>query len=199
MKLLNKINIDNKSIKEIIIYGFLFQATIIISGVVLGSLIGVIFPLDEVFEIEREPFAYCIWAIFLAPILEELIFRKFLYNKLENKISRKKAMILSSVIFGIIHIRFLPIILASIAGYQCCLIYDKYKTIVAAIIFHGTCNAIGLLNGNVLKVFYVANITLNSLICFIISFILLITIIILLKKQYKNLFKNECIYTNLNY
>lgn len=67
--------------------------------------------------------------------------------------------------------------------------YDSYAYFVWAIIFHSVCNAIGLINGNFLRDFYVNKGVLITAIIFTISIVLLVATIILYRRQAENIFK----------
>ncbi|VYU53531.1 CAAX amino terminal protease self- immunity [Clostridium tertium] len=183
--------IEIKEVKNIAIYAVLFQVIVILIQIIISTGISTIFPSDEIIKLEYESYMYFIWAIIFAPIIEEIIFRQGLYGLLKKKISLKKAMVIASIIFGVIHIQPITIIFAFFAGYNCCLIYEKYKTIIAPIIFHSVCNAIGLINGNFLRDFYVNKGVLITAIIFTISIVLLVATIILHRRQAENIFKNS--------
>lgn len=81
----------------------------------------------------------------IGPILEEYIFRYYLYNKLIEFNSKKKTIILNSLIFGILHGSLLNIIYAFILGLFINIIYNKYKNIYYCILIHIGANLMGLL------------------------------------------------------
>lgn len=85
-------------------------------------------------------------AIILAPILEELFFRKILFNGLLKKYSFVISIIVSSLLFAFIHIpNWLNLIPTFIFGIICCLIYIKTKNILYPILFHFIGNLISFL------------------------------------------------------
>lgn len=88
--------------------------------------------------------------------LEEMIFRGFLFKMME-KGNVKRAIIVSSITFGIGHIvnllngaNFLPTILqvcyAITIGYMLVIIFYKSKSIIPCILFHGIFNALSIFN-----------------------------------------------------
>lgn len=84
--------------------------------------------------------------IILAPILEEVFFRKILFNGLLKKYSFLISVIVSSLFFALIHIpNWLNLIPSFIFGIICCLIYIKTKNILYPIIFHFTGNLISFI------------------------------------------------------
>ena len=88
--------------------------------------------------------------------LEEIIFRGFLF-KMMLKDNAKKAIIVSSITFGIGHIvnllngaDFIPTLLqvcyAIAIGYMLVMIFYKSKSIIPCIIFHGVFNSLSIFN-----------------------------------------------------
>jgi membrane protease YdiL (CAAX protease family) len=75
--------------------------------------------------------------LIIAPVLEELFFRKFLLNKLLEKYSLVTSIIVSSLLFSLIHIEtpknLFPTLLFGILGG---LIYIKTRRIAYPILFH---------------------------------------------------------------
>ena len=91
-------------------------------------------------------------AIF-APIIEEIIFRGFLYNFIKKILNRNAAIILSSLAFGALH--YSPYqklaniyIVTSIAffGVFLSLIYERQKSLISPIFLHFAFNSLSLLN-----------------------------------------------------
>lgn len=99
---------------------------------------------------------FYILAMLTVGFLEELIFRGFLYNLLAKE-NVKKAMIISSITFGIGHIvnllngahlvpPLLQICYAISLGYLFVLIFNKSNSLLPAIITHSIINSLGFLN-----------------------------------------------------
>ena len=73
----------------------------------------------------------------IGPILEELLFRGIVYNKLLEFNNHKKSCIITSVMFSIIHFpNLITMIYTLILSFIMIYLYDKYKTLNAPIIFH---------------------------------------------------------------
>lgn len=77
-------------------------------------------------------------AVILAPICEELIFRGFIFNKMLLRFSPAKAVILSSVIFGALHLT--TGISPTLVGAVLCIIYMKYQSIIPCMVIHAIHN-----------------------------------------------------------
>lgn len=78
----------------------------------------------------------------IGPIYEEILFRYILYNRLTNKYSIKKSIIITTTIFALIHLSLIKIIYAFIIGLILNLTYKKYKNILAPILIHISANII---------------------------------------------------------
>ncbi|OBR92590.1 MULTISPECIES: CPBP family intramembrane glutamic endopeptidase [Clostridium] len=74
-------------------------------------------------------------ASFIAPVVEELIFRGVVLNRLKAKIGVMKAVVLSSILFGAIHYE-VGMISAVVFGICMSLIYLKTKNIFVTISIH---------------------------------------------------------------
>lgn len=83
----------------------------------------------------RTTIIYSIGAALIAPFAEEFMFRGVLLNRLKIKIGMKKAIILSSILFGFIHFD-LAVVPAIIFGVCMCLIYNRTNNIFTSCIVH---------------------------------------------------------------
>ncbi len=70
-----------------------------------------------------------------APLMEELLFRAIIFKRISRKFNIYLGMILSSLIFGSLHIE-LAIIGAFLFGIACCILYIKYKNILIPMTVH---------------------------------------------------------------
>ena len=100
-------------------------------------------------------------------------------------------MIISSLIFGIIHINPVTIILSTIMGFISCKIYQKLKNIRYSMIFHGTCNffsTVLIIHFN--NMIYNLN-QINYIMSIVIVFILFIIAIFLMVIVYNKISKEK--------
>ena len=81
----------------------------------------------------------------ICPIVEELIFRGLVYKRLKKISSVMVAGIISSLLFGIYHGNWVQAPYAFIVGMLCVYVYEKYKSIVAPILFHMSANMLSVL------------------------------------------------------
>lgn len=79
-----------------------------------------------------------------APIMEELFFRAIIFKRISRKSNIYIGMIISSLVFGLLHIE-LAIIGAFIFGIACCILYIKYKNILIPMTVHFFNNLIAFL------------------------------------------------------
>ncbi|MDX1604378.1 MAG: CPBP family intramembrane glutamic endopeptidase [Salinimicrobium sediminis] len=92
-------------------------------------------------EADRFIFYEGIFAILLAPVLEELFFRKYLFGELLKKYSVTTAMLISSLCFSLLHISSLRNLLpAFLLGMIACIIYKRTGNIFYTIILHSLAN-----------------------------------------------------------
>jgi len=80
----------------------------------------------------------------IGPILEEVLFRYILLNDLKKFNSPKKAIIIATIIFALVHGSPIKILYAFILGLILNIIYDKYDNIKANIIVHMSANIIAI-------------------------------------------------------
>ena len=78
---------------------------------------------------------FLISIVIIAPLLEEIIFRRIVFKRLNMKFSFIISAIISSLIFGIGH-EFLGILGAIVFGVACCLLYIKYNNLLVPIAVH---------------------------------------------------------------
>lgn len=78
----------------------------------------------------------------IAPILEELIFRGFLYRYLRERMPVQAAMWVSALIFASLHM--IPELIPALVmvGYLLAYAYERSQTVIAPIIAHGVFNAV---------------------------------------------------------
>lgn len=118
----------------------------------------------------------------LGPILEELIFRGIVYNRLKQVTNIKKAMFFSSLIFALFHVDFSQICYAFFMGYLFVNIYEKYSSLKLSMIAHMSANI-------VITLFIAKIVSINVINQLIIYMILSILFVFLLKNC--NLFQKK--------
>lgn len=90
--------------------------------------------------------------VIVAPITEELLFRGVILSGLSSKYGSRKAVILTSLLFGLFHLNPVQIIGAIFVGLVLGWMKLKFDSIVVPIVFHGIYNALPLIFGRILKI-----------------------------------------------
>lgn len=78
--------------------------------------------------------------VILAPISEELIYRGLVYRRLRDYLGVKWAIVMSALIFGIIHGNMVQFVFAFLIGLALAAVYERYRTIWAPIAAHMAVN-----------------------------------------------------------
>lgn len=79
--------------------------------------------------------------VLLAPVSEELIYRGLVYRRIRDYLGVKNAIIISALIFGLIHGNAVQFIFAFAIGLAMAAVYERYRTIWAPIAAHMAVNA----------------------------------------------------------
>lgn len=88
-------------------------------------------------------FLYFINLCLLAPVVEEIFYRRFLYISIRSKTNVFWGCLISSTIFGMIHPSY--IIITTIIGVYLSLVYEKEGSLPVNMILHGSINFIYIL------------------------------------------------------
>ena len=83
-----------------------------------------------------------IYGSFVAPVVEEIIFRKLLLDRL-RRFGDLAAILLSGIVFGLFHMNLLQFLYASVLGFIFAYVTLKTNTIRYSIILHVLINMIG--------------------------------------------------------
>ncbi|WP_394348169.1 CPBP family intramembrane glutamic endopeptidase [Saccharicrinis carchari] len=84
-----------------------------------------------------------ITALILAPVIEELIFRKYIFTSLLQRYSLRVAFLVSCILFSLMHMPQLTNLIPTfMLGAACCLVYIKTKRIIYPILLHFTYNLV---------------------------------------------------------
>lgn len=94
--------------------------------------------------------AFIVIPTILAPILEEIVFRKVIFGALYKRMNFFFAAIISSVIFGAIHFDFTHLLIYSAMGFTFAYLYVKTKRIIVPIIVHMGMNSLTVLAQSVI-------------------------------------------------
>lgn len=114
----------------------------------------------------------------IAPVVEELIFRGLIYQRIKRYSKPITAMLLSALLFGVFHMNVVQGIYAFGFGLLAAYSYEKFHTILAPIVFHVVANlmAVFMTNSTALKNFYEkdSNVWILTIVCTIIAAVVLV-------------------------
>lgn len=109
----------------------------------------------------------------IGPILEELLFRGIVYNKLKEFNSINAAAVICGLIFGFMHSNIIDGLYAFLVNFILIYLYEKYNSLKVTITMHMSLNiTIILMLGFIIKRF-----TMFNLYLFIISFLILLILV----------------------
>ena len=83
--------------------------------------------------------------VILAPIVEELIFRGLIFNRIKGYLGFWAAAVISAAIFGIYHLNLAQGIYAFIFGILFCLIYRRFESLWSCIFMHAAANLLSVI------------------------------------------------------
>lgn len=87
-------------------------------------------------DLESNMIWYLLYAVVIAPVAEECLFRICLYRYLKRSFSWMSALVTSSIMFGLIHMTISHLITATLFGMLLCLILERTKCIWITIVCH---------------------------------------------------------------
>jgi membrane protease YdiL (CAAX protease family) len=98
-------------------------------------------PIDRFFQNTREAWALSLFGVTLAPLLEELFFRGFLYPVLVRRLTVVPAVVLTAVGFGLIHAPQLgrawaPVLIVFLVGVVLTITRAITKSVAAGLLIH---------------------------------------------------------------
>ena len=83
--------------------------------------------------------------VVIVPIIEEIVFRGLFYKLLRSYFSIVPSMLISSIIFSIVHENILVLIVLFSLGLILCYSYERNKSIIYPIVIHSLFNLLMLL------------------------------------------------------
>ncbi len=89
--------------------------------------------------------AIALAAVVMAPVCEEVVYRGFIYNLLKRYSRRWMAILLSALMFSVIHASLAQTVALTIFGCVQCILYDKARSLWLPMTLHAVYNAITLI------------------------------------------------------
>jgi hypothetical protein len=98
-------------------------------------------PIDRFFQNTREAWALSVFGVTLAPLLEELFFRGFLYPVLARRLGMVLAILFTASVFGLIHAPQLgrawaPVLVVFLVGVALTITRALTKSVAASLLIH---------------------------------------------------------------
>ncbi len=81
--------------------------------------------------------------ILVAPIAEEIFFRGFLHKGLRRRLPVWGAAVVSSIVFGLVHVHPLLMPALFVVGLGLALLYERQRSLLAPVVAHATFNILG--------------------------------------------------------
>jgi membrane protease YdiL (CAAX protease family) len=100
--------------------------------------------LTPIFAQLSSPWLLLIGGAIVAPIVEEIFFRGFVFAGLRPRYGWQRAAVISSALFALIHLIPTAIIPIFILGYIFAYLYQRSESIMPAILMHSATNALAL-------------------------------------------------------
>lgn len=161
--LIKKYNIKSKHINPLSCY------PLILLGISLSCIFNTtLFLFDKPNKVTVPLYISIIATGFIGPILEEILFRYILFNNLNKFNSKKKSLIITTIIFAVIHLNIIKIIYAFILGLILNITYIKSNNIKVPILIH--------ISANIMSIF-LKEFNIYILLLGLISFLISITIL----------------------
>ena len=115
--------------------------------------------------------------VIVAPIVEEVVFRGLVLSRLKKAMNVWVAVVISSLLFGLMHAQLLWVVYAFALGMLLAIVAERLNSIGASIILHMTFNLVGVFGDNI-------NLeNLQMLIVVVVSLIIMIAMIYIIMKK----------------
>jgi membrane protease YdiL (CAAX protease family) len=103
-------------------------------------------PMYELFKTRSSAFVMLVFAVLVAPIVEELLFRGLLYPVLNRSLGVPAALVLTSIGFALLHasqlaLAWAPLLTLFLVGMVLTLVRARYQSVLASTLVHMTYNA----------------------------------------------------------
>jgi hypothetical protein len=83
----------------------------------------------------------------VTPVAEEFLYRWVLYREFRSWLGRFPAILVSSLLFGVIHLNLVQFVYAAVLGLLLCLLVEYYQDVRPAMLGHMAANSLALLRG----------------------------------------------------
>lgn len=83
--------------------------------------------------------------VILAPMVEELVFRGLIFNRIRGFLGFWPAALISAAVFGVYHLNLAQGVYAFLFGMLFCLVYRKFKSLWCCIFMHASANLLSVI------------------------------------------------------
>lgn len=87
---------------------------------------------------------FIVIAVFLAPIVEEIVFRYWIYRYFKGKVNVMLASVVTGIVFASMHNNFVAFVPLFVLSICLCRAYERYGDIRSPMIIHGLFNAMNI-------------------------------------------------------
>jgi uncharacterized protein len=135
---------DRFSAGSLVMLGIGLAITVMVASALLPRTAPT--PIEKLLSSARALYVFALFGIAVAPLLEEIIFRGFLFKVLSDLTSPTAAAILTAILFGLLHTLQLSgnwgaVALIFVVGYFLALIRKTSGSTIASLIVHASYNA----------------------------------------------------------
>lgn len=137
---------------QVILWSFLGIFLAFGSQIIAGMIETYLFGIDagsentaNLIEISRNIPLFTILPTIIAPVLEEIVFRKVIFGSLYKRFNFFIAGILSALIFGVVHLEIEHLLVYTAMGFVFAFLYVQTKRIIVPIIVHAAMNTLVVL------------------------------------------------------
>ena len=127
-------------------YGVLL-AGLFIFALLIGSLLGDAAPfaqtIEEIIGAAQTPGEIAIYFVLVcifAPILEEIVFRGYVYGGLRRLMPMRHAVIIGAALFAAVHLNAAAFIMIGLIGVMLCYLYERTRSLLPGMVAHGVHN-----------------------------------------------------------
>ena len=172
-----------KHIPKILILGLTFA----IAFNYLFGLLQEVLQSNQYEQVAQEQFSLPLWVGIIiygmiSPIVEELVFRGLVYNRLKRYFSVGIAIIFSSIIFGGYHGNAIQMGYGFVFGILMAVLYEKYDAFIVPVLLHSVANTGIYFIMNVEKI---RRITMTGISCVVCLLITTVSLVFMLKEKNK--------------
>jgi uncharacterized protein len=124
----------------LLVYGIVIVHNLVLLSLKIDTQVGA---LQKLLGAGNIPWWLSAGGIVVAPIVEELYFRGFLFAAFRSKYTWKIAALISAVLFGLAHGQWVAFIPTALLGYTFAYLYERTRSIWPGIILHCLVNSFG--------------------------------------------------------